>query len=251
MFTPTITEGNVKNALVTADQIKYVMNDLPVIKKYKSRPCIAGWPDMRFYAEVPIYSPEKHVIETYCVVDNKPRYEGLSDEGFTILNEIATAIMSHLQLIEKQNHLVRGEKMAKGLGLFEGEGCILLNTTEFSISYFARGTFLSNFVIISTGPYELASVLGQCIGYLHYPCSQYEKLEEQHDTASNGLEAFEKYKKTPGSFEMIIMDISMPVMDGLNASRHIREYESTNGLSRCGIVALTCLFSNGGIYEGF
>lgn len=52
------------------------------------------------------------------MVDNKPRYEGLSDEGLAILNEIAQAIMKHLQLVEKQDHLERGEKMVKGLGMF-------------------------------------------------------------------------------------------------------------------------------------
>lgn len=35
-------------------------------------------------------------------------------------------------------------------------------------------------------------------------------------------------------------DISMPIMDGLTAARYIREYETSNGLSRCRIVALTC-----------
>lgn len=32
-----------------------------------------------------------------------------------------------------------------------------------------------------------------------------KKLKEAHDTASNGLEAFEKYKKAPGTFKIIFM----------------------------------------------
>ncbi|KAM0133583.1 hypothetical protein ACHAO1_006103 [Botrytis cinerea] len=118
MFTAKDDTGNVKNNLVTANQTQYVMNDLSAIEKYKNRPYIAEWPHMRYYAEVPIYSPENIVIGTYCVVDNKPRMEGLDEEGLSTLNEIAKAIMSHLVLIEKQNHLERGEKMIKGLGLF-------------------------------------------------------------------------------------------------------------------------------------
>ncbi|KAI9650024.1 hypothetical protein NHQ30_000037 [Ciborinia camelliae] len=118
IFTARDDTGNVKTNLVTANQTRYVMNDLSVIEKYKSRPYIAGWPHMRFYAEVPIYSPDDFVIGTYCVVDNKPRYEGLDDEGLEILNEIARAIMRHLQVIESHDHLHRGEKMVKGLGLF-------------------------------------------------------------------------------------------------------------------------------------
>ncbi|TGO47660.1 hypothetical protein BCON_0268g00080 [Botryotinia convoluta] len=118
IFTAKDDTGNVKTNLVTANQTQYVMNDLSAIEKYKNRPYIAEWPHMRYYAEVPIYSPENIVIGTYCVVDNKPRMEGLDEEGFIILNEIAKAVMSHLVLIEKQDHLERGEKMVKGLGLF-------------------------------------------------------------------------------------------------------------------------------------
>ncbi|KAF7944499.1 hypothetical protein EAE96_010890 [Botrytis aclada] len=118
IFTAKDDTGNMKTNIVTANQTQYVMNDLSAIEKYKNRPYIAGWPHMRYYAEVPIYSPENIVIGTFCVVDNKPRMEGLDKEGFMILNEIAKAIMSHLVLIEKQDHLERGEKMVKGLGLF-------------------------------------------------------------------------------------------------------------------------------------
>ncbi|KAF7865758.1 hypothetical protein EAF04_005923 [Stromatinia cepivora] len=118
VFTAKDDTGNLKTNLVTANQTRYVMNDLAAIEKYKTRPYIAKWPHMRYCAEVPIYSPENIVIGTYCVVDNKPRYEGLDDEGLEILNEIAKAIMRHLVLIEKQDHLERGEKMVKGLGLF-------------------------------------------------------------------------------------------------------------------------------------
>ncbi|ESZ97155.1 hypothetical protein SBOR_2468 [Sclerotinia borealis F-4128] len=118
IFTAKDDAGNVKTNLVTANQTRYVMNDLSAIERYKTRPYIAGWPHMRYYAEVPIYSPDNYVIGTYCVVDNKPRYEGLNDEGFAILTEIARAIMRHLQLIENQSHLERGAKMVKGLGLF-------------------------------------------------------------------------------------------------------------------------------------
>ena len=39
------------------------------------------------------------------------------------------------------------------------------------------------------------------------------------------------------------MDLSMPVMDGLTSTRHIRQFESKNGLPRSNIVALTGLAS--------
>ena len=53
--------------------------------------------------------------------------------------------------------------------------------------------------------------------------------------AYNGVEAFEKYKEK--EFDLILMDIRMPEMDGYETSRKIREYEAGN--KRIPIIALT------------
>jgi CheY-like chemotaxis protein len=45
------------------------------------------------------------------------------------------------------------------------------------------------------------------------------------EVANNGQEAVEKYKTSPGDFDLIFMDIQMPVMDGIAATKAIRRYE--------------------------
>lgn len=53
----------------------------------------------------------------------------------------------------------------------------------------------------------------------------------------NGLETFEEYKRN--SYDLILMDINMPILDGIEAFKKIREYEEEKLLKQTPIVALT------------
>jgi CheY-like chemotaxis protein len=58
------------------------------------------------------------------------------------------------------------------------------------------------------------------------------------DVAANGLEAVEAVKQN--QFDIVFMDLNMPDMDGMEASRKIRDWE--NGDSHTFIVALTASY---------
>ena len=57
--------------------------------------------------------------------------------------------------------------------------------------------------------------------------------------ANNGLEAVQIYKTEPDRFPVILMDVSMPVMDGHEATKLIQKYDRDNGLTSKPIIALT------------
>jgi CheY-like chemotaxis protein len=65
------------------------------------------------------------------------------------------------------------------------------------------------------------------------------KLRITHSTATNGLEALNTYKDCHGAFDVIFMDISMPVMSGIDSTRHIRRFEREEGLEPTRLIALT------------
>ncbi|KAJ5681662.1 uncharacterized protein N7477_001602, partial [Penicillium maclennaniae] len=60
-----------------------------------------------------------------------------------------------------------------------------------------------------------------------------------YETASNGLIALEKYSTSSRRFNFILMDLSMPVMDGIVSTNKIRQYENEACLERCRIMAVT------------
>ncbi len=64
-----------------------------------------------------------------------------------------------------------------------------------------------------------------------------KKLNLNFDIASDGVEAVEKFKTN--TYNLILMDENMPNMNGIEATKRIREYEKENNLTHTPIVALT------------
>jgi len=64
-----------------------------------------------------------------------------------------------------------------------------------------------------------------------------KRLGRQADLAQSGVEACAMFEAAP--YDLILMDVQMEEMDGLEATRRIREWEKANGKQPARIVALT------------
>lgn len=69
--------------------------------------------------------------------------------------------------------------------------------------------------------------------------------------AKNGQEAVDCFLSHPGAYACILMDISMPVMDGFEATRQIRVHEAQMGLTPVPIIALSGLATEDAQQEAF
>lgn len=95
--------------------------------------------------------------------------------------------------------------------------------------------------------------------------SYLRKLGLAYQTATNGQEAVDVFKRDPAQCRLIFMDISMPVMDGFEATRQIRAHEAElrkalggddvddngQGSSPASIFALSGLASSSAQQEAF
>ncbi|WP_423274490.1 ATP-binding protein, partial [Arcobacter sp. YIC-464] len=66
-----------------------------------------------------------------------------------------------------------------------------------------------------------------------------ESLNLNFTIKPNGKETLDEFISNPESYDLILMDINMPVMDGIEAFNAIREHEKQNALGTIPIIALT------------
>ncbi len=73
--------------------------------------------------------------------------------------------------------------------------------------------------------------------------SYMKKIGRPYATAINGLEAVEAFCQDPDGYKCVFMDISMPIMDGFEATLRIRSHELERNLKHIPVFALSGLAS--------
>ncbi|GEO14050.1 EAL domain-containing protein [Microvirga aerophila] len=76
----------------------FVVPDTTQDPRFADNPLVTGRPYLRFYAGAPLVTDDGLPLGTLCVLDDKPRPEGLTPEQSTALLDLARAVMTQLKL---------------------------------------------------------------------------------------------------------------------------------------------------------
>ncbi|ASW04413.1 putative bifunctional diguanylate cyclase/phosphodiesterase [Paraburkholderia aromaticivorans] len=74
-----------------------VVPDATLDDRFHDNPLVTGQANVRFYAGVPLLSPDGHALGALCVIDNKPHHDFSSDDGER-LGELAKMAADRLEL---------------------------------------------------------------------------------------------------------------------------------------------------------
>ena len=168
----------------------------------------------------------KDIFEPFIQVENESnrKYEG-TGLGLSISSHIIKLLDSEIHL---NSEIDNGSSFWFDLDLEISNNNLKEETTSFE-------EINSSEKIEYTGKILIAedNILNQqLIKYI------LESLNIEFKIVQNGQEAIDEYKIN-NNYNLILMDINMPVLDGVEAFKQIREYEKENNLVKTPLSALT------------
>ncbi|KAJ5959010.1 CheY-like superfamily [Penicillium vulpinum] len=95
----------------------FVVPDLCEDDRFNQLKMVTGAPKARFYAGAPIISSKGITIGSYCIIDDEPR-SGLDAPLVKFLQNMASTVMTHLDMARCKAEHHRAERMIVGFGSF-------------------------------------------------------------------------------------------------------------------------------------
>jgi PAS domain-containing protein len=88
----------------------FIVPDATKDPRFSGNPLVKGDTHLRFYAGAPLVTDEGLPLGTLCVIDRKPRPEGLSQPQADALLALASAVMSQIKLRQANNITAESER---------------------------------------------------------------------------------------------------------------------------------------------
>jgi CheY-like chemotaxis protein len=151
------------------------------------------------------------------------KYNQITNSNNYLLTQSGTGL--GLSIAKQLTKLMKGEI---GLHSKENEGSSFWVNIEMPILN-PKNTMPADVSIKNTNQYNFNVLLVDDRDVnLKVASLMLKKLGCEVETAQNGEVAIAKYDQNPTKFDLIIMDIQMPVMDGINATKTLRKKYQEN-----------------------
>lgn len=92
--------------------------DLKKEPPYQDLGYVTSWPNIRYYAGVPLRTKNGFSIGSLCVTDDQPRPGGLNESEKLTLVKMAETVMGHLERVRAERDVKRGRDMELGISRF-------------------------------------------------------------------------------------------------------------------------------------
>jgi len=162
---------------------------------------------------------QKHIFESFGQADSSTtRMYGGTGLGLSISSELVSLLGGTLKV---KSEIGKGSEFYFKIPVKVGK------STELNKNNLVSSDF-SNFVLLLVEDNKANQIFMKVI---------LNKMKIKFDIANDGQEAIEKFKSN--KYDTVLMDENMPNMNGIEATKHILDYEKNNNLLHTPIIALT------------
>jgi signal transduction histidine kinase/CheY-like chemotaxis protein len=129
------SSGSIENSAAFGGSA-LVISDVTDDERFRPGRLLHAFSDVRFYAAVPIVSPQGFTIGAYSIMDSEARTSGLQGHSLLFMKDMAATIMEHLVMVGSTRKSRQAERMMVGLGSFvEGKSTLRDSWREANTQY--------------------------------------------------------------------------------------------------------------------
>ena len=146
-----------------------IVKDATADHRFKDNPLVTGPPNIRFYAGVPLVSPEGFKLGTVCIIDTKPWPNGLNLSQKQNLIEMSAMVMDTIVLRKKDREMMEKNR-GRIIASTAHEMLTPLTTMQLNLGMMNEDEALKNHM--TENHKEILNTTIECVGLLTTICNQ-------------------------------------------------------------------------------